>query len=57
MEQPQLLSHDALTRHSGLADALSLARSGQTEASGYLLLFPERPDLESEKHIMNQTDD
>lgn len=56
-KQPQLLSHNELTRQSGLADTLSLVRNGQTEeALGYLLPFPGRPDLESEKHDMNQID-
>lgn len=47
----------ALMRQSVLIDILCLARSGNTEAAGCLLLLSaEKPDLESEKHIMNQTD-
>lgn len=47
----------ALMRQSVLIDILCLARSANTEAAGCLLLLSaEKPDLESEKHIMNQTD-
>lgn len=54
MEPPQLLSHMALTRQWLHCHSESCHKC-QTEASGYLLPVPERPDLESEKHIMNQT--
>lgn len=46
----------ALTRKSVLIDILCLVRSGNTEAVGCLLLSAaEKPDVELEKHIMNQT--
>lgn len=46
----------ALTRQSVLIDILCLVRSGNTEAVGCLLLSAaEKPDVELEKHIMNQT--
>lgn len=54
MELPQLLSHTALTRQWLHCHSESCHKC-QTEASGYLLPVPERPDLESEKHITNQT--
>lgn len=45
-----------LLRQSVLIDILCLARSCSTEAAGCLLLLSaEKPDLESETHVMNQT--
>lgn len=47
----------ALMRLSVLINMLFCVRSGNTGAAGcLLLLFAEKPDLESEMHIMNQTD-